>query len=257
MRHGGRHLLVDLDKSKLLRISAEPIRDDQLALRSVFERHVASVAWQLGPNRNSLVEDFCLGTTLSSLPREEQIKHARTILCSLAELVDSKQPQNLCVEHHEVFEKSIIWGVRDHASQIAALLGADCAASVPVHGDLGLHNVLVNAEGLPVVIDLDALRRGLFWEDAVRVATDCRQAWEAGELDLEMGRIWEAAGLSPVKWDPANVRLARLGAFAVDADKRLREAGAPRKSVSRKVAELKVRTRWSKVSKVLVDAAIE
>ena len=245
-RHSGKRLLFDLERSEVLRWVAEPITEEYEALRRTFSRYVPSVPFEVDPSRRSLREPLIAGQMLHELPPDRMEHPCRALLRGLADLIESEARSGIDAATRplpDAAERSPIREARQRAEDLAEMFGEDAPITIPVHGELAGSNVLV-VDGEPVAIDFGPTERGPFFLDALRVARHLPQLWMDGAFDEELGAVWEAAGLRPVRWDRENVRLGML-AFAVGrADRRIRNTRPPLEPVKRRVKAADMRVQW-------------
>lgn len=245
-RHSGKRLLFDLERSEVLRWVAEPITEEYEALRRTFSRHVPSVPFEVNPSRRSLREPLVVGEMLGELPPERMEFHCRALLRGLAELIENEARSDIdaaSVPIRYAAERSPIDDARSGAEDLAEMFGEDAPVTIPVHGDLAASNVLVD-DGAPVAIDFGPMERGPFFSDVLGVADHLPDLWVDGGFDEELGTVWEAAGLRPVRWNRENVRLAMLARAVERADRRIRNTRPPLEPVKRRVKAADMRVQW-------------
>lgn len=245
IRHSGKRLFFDLERSEVLRCVKEPITSEYETLRRAFSRHVPSVPFGVSPSRRSLTEPLIVGEELGDLPADRKEYFTRALLRSLAELIDREARRDSDAEAvplHQMAERSPIGEGRQRSKDLVGMLGGS-PVTVPVHGELGGSNVLI-VDDAPVAIDFDSLHRGVFFHDALLLATTLPQLLVDGGLDEELGGIWEAAGLRPVHWNDENVRLAMLALAVERADRRMRNTRPPIVRLKRRVKAAQERVAW-------------
>lgn len=249
IRHRGTWLLFDLERSEVLRWVTEPITEEYEALRRTFARHVPSVTFEVSRSRRSLSEPIVEGVTLHEVEAERQERVCRSLLRGLADLVREEVRPDVIGAGSQSFRRmartSPITEAQQREDEFTELLG-EHRVMVPVHGDLGGTNVLVIEEDHPVVIDFGLLNRGPFYVDPLSVARYAPRIWARGGFDDELGEIWEAAGLEPVRWDAGRIRLAGLARAPVRAAQRMRQTRPPFKALKRRVKAAQIRTKWER-----------
>ena len=244
-RHSGKRLFFDLERSEVLRCVKEPITSEYETLRRAFSRHVPSVPFEVSPSRRSLTEPLIVGEELGDLPADRKEYFTRALLRGLAELIDREARRDSDAEAvplHQMAERSPIGEGRQRSKDLVGMFGGS-PVTVPVHGELSGSNVLI-VDDAPVAIDFGPLHRGVFFHDALLLATTLPQLLVDGGLDEELGGIWEAAGLLPVHWNSENVRLLMLASAVVSADRRIRNTRPPIAPLKRRVKAAKERVAW-------------
>lgn len=94
-------------------------------------------------------------------------------------------------------------------SRLPALLDAPLTLQ---HGEPAGNNLLIRADGSPIIIDWDPGRVGVrpFWADAAHLASvDDYRPLMKGEFDHDLARLWRSVGLEP----PAATELREIVAF--------------------------------------------
>lgn len=248
-RHSGKRLFFDLERSEVLRCVKEPITSEYETLRRAFSRHVPSVPFEVSPSRRSLTEPLIVGEELGDLPADRKEYFTRALLRGLAELIDREARRDSDAEAvplHQMAERSPIGEGRQRSKDLVGMFEGMFGGSpvtVPVHGELSGSNVLI-VDDAPVAIDFGPLHRGVFFHDALSLATTLPQLWLDGGLDEELGGIWEAAGLRPVHWNSENVRLLMLALAVERADRRMRNTRPPVAPLKRRVKAAQERVAW-------------
>ena len=252
-RHSGKRLFFDLERSEVIRCVTEPITAEYEALRRAFSRHVPSVPFDVSPSRRSLTEPLIVGEMLHDLPADRKEHCVRALLRGLTELIDSEARSDSdagAVPLHQAAERSPIGEARQRPKELVGMFGEHPPVTVPVHGELNGSNVLI-VDGAPVAIDFGPLHRGTFFGDVLPLVSNRAQSWVDGGFDEELGVIWEAAGLRPVRWNDENVRLAMLALAVERADRRMRNTRPPLAPLKRHVKAANVRVAWrSQVSRL-------
>lgn len=246
-RHSGKRLFFDLERSEVLRCVKEPFTSEYETLRRAFSRHVPSVPFEVSPSRRSLTEPLIVGEELGDLPADRKEYFTRALLRGLAELIDREARRDSDAEAvplHQMAERSPIGEGRQRSKDLVGMFGG-LTVTVPVWGESVGSNVLI-VDDAPVAIDFDRLHRGVFFHDALSLATTLPQLWVDGGLDEELGGIWEAAGLRPVHWNSENVRLPMLASAVVSADRHIRNTRPPVAPLKRRVKAAYERVEWRK-----------
>ena len=243
-------LLFDLARDEVLRWAATPFTEEYVALRRDFSRHVPSVRFALEPSGFAIREPIVAGTMLRELPEERKFAVCRRLLHHLGELavaqrgLRSDDPVGPSLS--DVFSRSPIADARRWVRPLTGIFGSGSPLTLPVHGDLGKNNVMIAEDHEPAAIDFGEIHRGPYWSDAIRIARVVEHRWAAGELDDVLGTLWEAAGVTPVRWDGERTRLAQIGRVAEAADRELRRTRPPFVALKRRIREAQIRDDWSR-----------
>jgi len=249
LRKDNKWLLFDLERSEVLRWPEHNYTEEYVRLRRAFERHVPSVRFRVEEQGAWLREPIVGGVELRDLAPTGRTAVRRQLLRGLAELVEHAQQTAPVVADEQPLEvalgRSPIEEARRRNREAVGLLGFRSSTHVPVHGDLQRSNVRVDSGGAVTVIDFGELRLGPFYSDPIFIAQQDLDVWASGGFDAELAAVWEAAGLSPVRWDRDKVRLMLLADTVVRSDRELFAARGLLAPVRRATRAERVRRAWN------------
>ena len=215
----GRAVLLDPAGARVLRLVAGPLDPEYLELRARLAGHFA-VAPVLDVGASWLEEALVRGDDFASQPEGTQRRVIRSVFRAATALLaaegrpgptheDLRWSERFATVPRPAWFERLLDGAR-----IDDLLRA--GPIVPIHGDLGGHNLLL-VDGDPVLFDLDPrmLRWGPFWFDVVhwmhpRVPLPHRTWFRAGGFDAEVAELCRAAGWPSARPEVARGRLTAL-----------------------------------------------
>lgn len=209
----GRAVLLDPVGGRVLRLVAGPLDPEYLGLRERLARHLG-VAAVLRTGPSWFEEALVRGEGFAGQAEAAQRRVIRSVFrCATALVAAEGRPgptaedlgwseRFAAVPRPPWFDRLLEGASIDELLRTGPI--------VPIHGDLGGHNLLL-VDGDPVLFDLDPrmLRWGPFWFDAVhwmhpRVPLPHRRWFRAGEFDPEVAELCHAAG-----WPPARPEVLR------------------------------------------------
>ena len=176
-RHSGKDLYFDLESRTVLRVSRQGFTEEYELLRRRFSAHVPSVAFEVLPGRDGIVEPFVEGRPLSQVDVDVMVRSVARLLDGLSEVArefgesDSAEHVTAAIDGSDP-----TLGARRVRGGVIEWLGA--APKVPAHGDLSAPNVIVTAQG-PVCIDFGATSIQPAWFDGLQLAFEAVRRLEA------------------------------------------------------------------------------
>lgn len=176
-RHSGKVLCFDLESRTVLRVSRDGFTEEYELMRRRFSAHVQSVAFEVLPGRDGIVEPFVEGRPLRQVEVDVMMRSVARLLDGLSEVArefgesDSAEHVTAAIDASDP-----TFGAHRVRRGIVEWLGA--APKVPAHGDLCGNNVFVTAEG-PVCIDFGATSIQPAWFDGLRLALEAVRRLEA------------------------------------------------------------------------------
>lgn len=177
LRHSGKYLFFDLEGRTVLRVTRDGFTEEYELLRRRFSAHVPSVAFEVLPGRDGIVEPFVEGRLMSQVDVDVMVRSVARLLEGLSEVAfefgesDSAEHVTAAIDG-----SAPTLGAHRVRGGIIEWLGA--APKVPAHGDLHVSNVIVTAEG-PVCIDFDGTSIQPAWFDGLRLAFEAVRRLEA------------------------------------------------------------------------------
>lgn len=230
--YDGGVLLLDPDGGRVARtVPPGGLPAGYAEMRERFGAHLSSPTFEVVDGGSLVVESFVPGRHLLDLPAEEQVEALRRLLRATADLTAAEGGGTCAGLVRAAVEAA---GRTEVPGRVAELLSAvpavELAGSwplVPTATDATVRNLLVQADGTPVPIDLGEVRLDPFVLYPVGMVANARpaglSAYLAGELDPEVAALFGAAGGHwPLTGDGREALLA-LRVCVVGAQ----EAGAP------------------------------
>lgn len=247
VRHSGKQLLFDLEQFEVLRWEPKPVSAQYETLRRAYGRHVPSVDFMVSDSRRAIRESMAAGDAILQASIEAKEHACKILLRGIASLVESESRSNPggldFPSIGQLGRSSPVFEVRESASALMDLVGGNPAV-VPVHGEINGENILVSEMGNPVAIDFGGIHLGPFFADAIGVANLLPKVWAQGGLDRDLGRVWEVAGLQPIRWDATTARLGLLAHAAVSAERRMRQTQRPLRALKQRAKAARIRNSW-------------
>ena len=207
-----KQILMDLESQACLRKCKSRYTAEYVTLRKRFERHVNAPQFWTNPDTSWLREELVIGRQFSDLRSDEAMGAWTNVLMQLRDLSSNEFDPSAGngAPFSELLAVSPLRLSSGISSELGRLFGESHLEEVPSHGDLSDDNVILNGDGLPVVVDLDEISLRPFWFDPLCVAACLPLMWEEGALDSPLAAIWSSVGVEPIRWTRREVGLARL-----------------------------------------------
>ncbi len=247
LRSKGNVIGLDFTANKTLRLLQKPFTSSAELLRLEFQRHMPSVAFSVSADRMSLIEGLARGRPLGLASIEKQIVVIKNLLKNIVQLSRSAQEQPNASEKslnlQSIIQKSPLQDARRYEHDLRAISGTKLPI-IPIHGDMGSTNILVDDDSRASVIDMTELAPGPFLVDALKIAAMQPQALLNGAFNDELVELWESAGWPGDKLLTSDLELLFLLQALLKADQRLRTTRGSLRGLKKIVKSRDEQMRW-------------